>query len=37
METKTKVEAESFRDSIATVNAKGKRKWLYVQKPEGRF
>jgi cytochrome c oxidase accessory protein FixG len=28
---------ESFRDRIATVDAKGKRKWVYAQKPKGRF
>jgi cytochrome c oxidase accessory protein FixG len=29
--------AESFRDRIATVDAKGKRNWVYAQKPKGRF
>ncbi len=28
---------ESFRDSLATVDAKGKRKWVFAQKPKGRF
>jgi cytochrome c oxidase accessory protein FixG len=28
---------ESFRDRLATVDAKGKRKWIYAQKPKGRF
>ena len=28
---------ESFRDHLATVDAKGKRKWIYAQKPKGRF
>lgn len=28
---------ESFRDRMATVDAKGKRKWVYAQKPTGRF
>jgi len=28
---------QSFRDSLATVDAKGKRKWVYAQKPEGPF
>ncbi|MBK5271755.1 MAG: 4Fe-4S binding protein, partial [Bacteroidia bacterium] len=28
---------ESFRDRIATVDAKGKRKWVYAQKPKGIF
>lgn len=30
-------ENESFRDRIATVDEKGKRKWVYAQKPKGRF
>src|SRR5215831_2217920 len=29
--------AESFRDRIATVDAKGKRKWVYAQKPKGKL
>jgi cytochrome c oxidase accessory protein FixG len=28
---------ESFRDRIATIDAKGKRKWVFAQKPKGRF
>ena len=28
---------QSFRDSLATVDAKGKRKWVYAQKPGGKF
>lgn len=28
---------ESFRDSIATIDDKGKRKWIYPKKPKGRF
>ncbi|MBL7929343.1 MAG: 4Fe-4S binding protein, partial [Bacteroidia bacterium] len=28
---------ESFRDSIATIDEKGKRKWIYPKKPKGRF
>lgn len=28
---------ESFRDRIATIDEKGKRKWIYAQKPKGRF
>lgn len=28
---------ESFRDRIATVDARGKRNWIYAQKPHGRF
>src|SRR5688572_28809532 len=27
----------SFRDRIATVDASGKRKWVYAQQPAGRF
>jgi hypothetical protein len=32
-----KAAAESFRDRLATVDAKGKRKWVFAQKPKGRF
>jgi cytochrome c oxidase accessory protein FixG len=36
--TETKQETkESFRDRIATVDAKGKRKWVFAQKPIGKF
>lgn len=28
---------ESFRDRIATVDAKGKRQWVFAQKPKGKF
>ncbi len=28
---------ESFRDSLATVDEHGKRKWVYAQKPKGKF
>jgi cytochrome c oxidase accessory protein FixG len=31
------IEAESYRDRIATVDKSGKRKWVYAQKPSGRF
>lgn len=27
----------SFRDRLSTVDAKGKRKWVFAQKPKGRF
>ncbi|MBO9201900.1 MULTISPECIES: cytochrome c oxidase accessory protein CcoG [Niastella] len=30
-------EKESFRDRIATVDASGKRKWVYAQKPKGKL
>jgi cytochrome c oxidase accessory protein FixG len=36
-ETKTKEQQESFRDRLATVDAKGKRKWVFAQKPKGPF
>jgi cytochrome c oxidase accessory protein FixG len=28
---------ESFRDRIATVDEKGKRKWVFAQKPKGKY
>lgn len=28
---------ENFRDSIGTINAEGKRAWVYPKKPSGRF
>lgn len=28
---------ENFRDRIATVDAQGKRKWVYARKPKGKF
>ncbi|MGE5108265.1 MAG: cytochrome c oxidase accessory protein CcoG [Sphingobacteriales bacterium] len=28
---------ESFRDHLATVDAKGKRNWIFAQKPKGRY
>src|SRR5690606_26276901 len=28
---------EEFRDSIATVDEKGKRRWIYPKKPSGRY
>jgi cytochrome c oxidase accessory protein FixG len=28
---------ESFRDRLATVDEKGKRKWIFAQKPRGKF
>ena len=30
-------ETGSFRDHLATVDAKGKRKWIFAQKPNGKF
>lgn len=29
--------SESFRDRIATVDAEGKRKWVYAYKPKGKY
>ncbi len=34
---KKEIDPESFRDRIATVDEKGKRKWLFVQKTKGRL
>ncbi len=31
------METASFRDKVATVDSKGKRVWLYPQKPEGKI
>ena len=28
---------ESFRDHLATVDIEGKRKWVFAQKPKGKF
>jgi len=36
-ETKTNEQQDSFRDRLATVDAKGKRKWVFAQKPVGRY
>src|SRR5687768_11779469 len=33
----SKAEKEAFRNRIATVDEKGNRKWIYAQKPKGRF
>ncbi len=30
-------DTETFRDSISTVDDKGKRKWVYPKKPKGKF
>jgi cytochrome c oxidase accessory protein FixG len=44
METASEIETttstakdESFRDHLSTVDEKGKRKWVYAQKPKGKF
>lgn len=36
-ETLSSTEDVSFRDRIATVDASGKRKWIFAQKPKGKF
>lgn len=36
-EKKEQAVTENFRDRIATVDKKGKRKWIFAQKPVGRF
>jgi cytochrome c oxidase accessory protein FixG len=33
----TPISDQSFRDSIATINQEGKRKWIYPNKPGGRL
>lgn len=37
MEQRNTDSAESFRDSIATVDKQGRRVWLYPKKPAGRY
>jgi len=37
IEEQSSIEKESFRDRIATVDASGKRKWVFAKKPRGRF
>lgn len=31
------IETEDFRDHLATVDSRGKRKWIYAYKPKGKF
>jgi cytochrome c oxidase accessory protein FixG len=33
----TQPNKESFRDTLATIDAQGKRKWIFAQKPKGKF
>jgi cytochrome c oxidase accessory protein FixG len=33
----TEGDTESFRDRLATLDESGRRKWIYAQKPSGRF
>lgn len=35
--SKLRVEQESFRDSIATIDKEGKRVWIFPQKPHGNY
>ncbi|KAA3610301.1 MAG: cytochrome c oxidase accessory protein CcoG [Calditrichaeota bacterium] len=37
VEEKKELADESFRDSIATVDRKGERVWIYPKKPKGKF
>ncbi|MEN9524985.1 MAG: cytochrome c oxidase accessory protein CcoG, partial [Bacteroidota bacterium] len=37
MSQQQEITPPSFRDRIATVDEKGKRKWVYAKKPEGRI
>lgn len=34
---KVEKDSEEFRDHIGTINAQGKRAWVYAKKPKGRF
>lgn len=31
------VEAETFRDSVGTMDNTGKRKWVFPRKPKGKY
>ncbi len=31
------IEAETFRDSVGTMEQSGKRKWVFPRKPKGRY
>ena len=31
------IEAETFRDSVKTMDQSGKRKWVFPRKPSGRY
>ena len=35
--TENGLKEESFRDRMATIDEKGKRNWIYAQKPKGKF
>src|SRR6266496_4400566 len=36
-QTLNKINDESFRDRMATIDEKGRRKWVYAQQPKGKF
>ncbi len=35
--TRDNIQGESFRDRMATIDEKGKRNWVYAQRPNGKF
>ncbi len=35
--TKVEKDSEEYRDHIGTINAQGKRAWVYAKKPKGKF
>lgn len=37
LKVKKDIDETSFRDRVATVDAKGKRKWVFAQRPRGRY
>lgn len=37
IEEERRIDQESFRDHLATVNEEGKRNWIYPKKPSGRY
>ncbi|MDZ7716772.1 MAG: cytochrome c oxidase accessory protein CcoG [Balneolaceae bacterium] len=37
LENERRIDKESFRDHLATVNEEGKRNWIYPKKPSGRY
>ena len=37
LETGAVIGAETFRDSVSTVDQSGSRKWVYPKKPKGKF
>jgi cytochrome c oxidase accessory protein FixG len=37
IQNQAEIRNESFRDRMATIDEKGKRNWVYAQKPKGKF